>query len=299
MSNLNVITIGRGFVANHLPYKIAEDRFYPRYSSIGEFLDYYNPDVVVNCIGFTGGAGRNIDGCEERKKKTFDTNTVLPIMIAQACESRGIRVIQIGSGCIYYGPSPRDNSCEGNVYVNDKFVGREMSWDEPGWEEDDAADPESTYSKSKYACDLVLGTMENVTTLRIRMPISWKNEPRNLISKLIGYKRVVERPNSVTFMNDLSRSVDWAIYSGAVGTYHVTSPKPITHSQILNEYKKYVPEHEFESISEEELNKLVSAPRSNCILDSSKIISQGFKFEDQDQALEEYVRKFAESSKGQ
>ncbi len=281
-----VIVVGNGFIANHLNHKIVTgERLVANYGLIKSFLDDYKPDVIINCIGFCGG--RNIDGCEENKQKTFDTNTILPMMLASACETRGMRVIQIGSGCIYYGYSP-------NGMYGMPYYGPHISFD-PGWRESDAAAPLSTYSKSKYACDLALGTMKNVTTLRIRMPISWKNEPRNLLTKLINYKQVVEEPNSVTFLKDLSRAVDWAVSNEVSGTYHVCSPKPITHSQILNEYKKYVPEHQFTSITPKELDRLTSAPRSNCIIDSSKIMAAGFEFADQDEELKDCVKKFAQA----
>jgi 3,5-epimerase/4-reductase len=272
---MKTVVVGNGFIASHLNYPVLGDRLNANYYYLGDFLDAQKADVVINCIGFCGG--KNIDGCETDKSRTFETNTVIPIMLASACE-------------IYYGPSPRAVRYEWSDNGRDNFKPYGI---DAGWKEDDAAAPLSTYSKSKYACDLVLGTMKNVTTLRIRMPISWKAEPRNLLTKLINYKQVVEEPNSVTFLKDLSRAVDWAVSREVTGTYHVTSPKPITHSQILNEYKKYVPEHQFTSITPKELDQLTSAPRSNCIIDSSKIRSEGFEFVNQDEELADCVNKFA------
>lgn len=294
-----VVVIGNGFVASHLSHQAVNDRVLPSHESIGKFLDNHKPDIVINCIGFCGGRGRNIDGCEEDKAKTFESNTILPIMLASSCEKEDIRLIQIGSGCIYSGESPnikfsnckylKFSDCKYPGYIDCQYIQDRI---DAGWKETDATTPLSTYSKSKYACDLALGTMKNVTTLRIRMPVSWKREPRNLLSKLISYKRVVETLNSVTFMNDLSAVVEWTVDNEVSGTYHVCSPKPITHSQILNEYRKYVPEHEFTSITPTELDGLVSAPRSNCIIDSSKIQRAGFKFLDQDEELKRCVELF-------
>ncbi len=288
-----VIVVGNGFVAGHLDYPILTDRLDTDYCCLDKFLDKHNPDVVINCVGFCGGRGRNIDGCETNKALTFNTNTVLPIMLATACEAKDVRLIQIGSGCIYYGPSPHVIRGE---WVERGKKNKPVSID-GGWKEVDAAAPISTYSKSKYACDIALGTMANVTTLRIRMPISWKAESRNLLTKLVNYKQVVETPNSVTFLKDLSRAVDWAVSREVAGTYHVTSPKPLTHSQILNEYKKHVSGHEFASISPDQLDGLVSAPRSNCIIDSSKITKEGFEFLDQDEELKRCVKEFAQNHK--
>jgi 3,5-epimerase/4-reductase len=283
---MKILTIGNGFVSKHLKYPIYTDRLHPNYKSVADFIDQAMPDVIINCIGFTGGNGKNIDGCEEEKQKTFDTNTLLPIMLATVCEKRDVRLIHIGSGCVFYGTSPHTN-----VISQHKF---NEQYKDYGWLENDAALPLSTYSKSKYAADIALQTMKTTTNLRIRMPLSWKREPRNLITKLIDYKKVVEAPNSMTLMEDLSRSVEWAIDRGKVGTYHITSPEPLTHSEILREYQKYRPAHIFESISPAHLDKLVSAPRSNCILDSSKATREGFTFLNVRETIKEYVRRYVE-----
>lgn len=275
MKKKKVIVIGEGFISSLLNHDVVSHKVYPDHTSIKTFIDIYKPDVIVNCAGFCGGS--NIDGCELDKKRTFDSNTILPILLATECEKRDIRFIHIGSGCIYYGPS---------INTTSKFT-------DNGWKENDPTTPLSTYSRSKYAADLALETLKNTTILRIRMPISHKKSTRNLISKLIKYKQVVEAPNSMTFITDLSRSVDFSIDREKLGIYHIVNSKPLTHSQILKEYQKYVPEHQFTSITPKELDGLVSAKRSNCILDNTKAIEAGFTFQDTQEALEESVRRYA------
>jgi len=159
---------------------------------IDYFLDVFQPDVIVNCIGKTGRP--NVDWCESHKEETAFANIAVPIMLADACKRRGVHLIQIGSGCIYFGPS--------------KYRGEMTGANDPGWREEDFANPKSFYSKTKYACDMALGDMDHVTTLRIRMPISSQNTPRNFINKVRGYKQVIDIPNSVTFMDDLVRCVE-------------------------------------------------------------------------------------------
>lgn len=72
---------------------------------------------------------------------------------------------------------------------------------------------------------------------------------------------------------------------------------PILHSEILKEYQKHYPNHNYKSITPHELDRKVIAPRSNCILDSSKIQNEGFEFQDQKEALTEYVSKFVSNSR--
>lgn len=280
-----IFTLGRGFVSEHLPYHVIGNHRINSPADVEYIIDELKPDVLVNCIGRTGRP--NVDWCESNKEATAFANTALPIMVADVCAKRGVHLIQIGSGCIYFGKSPnatRFFDAEDEEYIDL----------EPGWKEDDFANPKSFYSKSKYACDLMLGGMSHVTTLRIRMPISTKNNERNLINKLRGYKQVIDIPNSVTFMSDLARCIDWAAQETHTGIYHVTNPDPLTAAQVMREYQKYNPHHSFEIINEEQLDKLTVAKRSNCIINSDKLRKAGFIMTPTKEALKscmaEYVK---------
>jgi len=276
---MKVLTLGSGFVADHLPYQKMTERFSLSKGSIISVLLNYKPDVVVNCIGKTGRP--NVDWCESNKEATASGNVTLPLLIAEACHDLGIHMIQIGSGCIYFGPSP----CKGHT----------SSAIDPGWRETDFANPASFYSKTKYSCDLMLAEMPHVTTLRIRMPVSDKDVPRNLINKLRGYKQVIDIPNSMTFMDDLTRCVEWAANNRPGGIFHVANPQPVTAAQIMQEYQKYVPEHQFEIIDERQLDGMTVAKRSNCILSTDKLQRAGFKMTDSEKALTECMAKYVKN----
>jgi dTDP-4-dehydrorhamnose reductase len=297
-----VIVLGNGFIASHLKYPKARLHLIESEYIINEALNQFGVDVVINATGFTGRP--NVDECEIRKSDTYMGNVVFPCMLASECEKKSIQLIHLGSGCIYYGPSPSAI----NRYQMNCFFGPgprpaerpdgHQSWvEDTGWKETDIANPISHYSKTKYACDLAIGSMKNVTTLRLRMPISTKNTSRNLLNKLLGYSKVLEEPNSVMFMEDLVSAIDWAIENEKTGIYHITSPKPLTHSMLLEEYKKYVPTHTYTSISKEELSTMTTAARSNCILDCRKATSEGFKFGDTDTLMRDTIKAFAENRK--
>ncbi len=155
-----------------------------------------------------------------------------------------------------------------------------------GWKESDFANPKSFYSKTKYACDLTIGEMPNVSILRIRMPVSTRNEERNFINKVRNYSHVIDIPNSMTLMDDLIRCVDFFVKSKTPGIFHVINPQPITAAQVMREFQKYEPEHKFEVIDEGELDKLTIAKRSNCILNGDKLLDAGFTMTPSKEALE-------------
>jgi len=271
---MKTVVLGKGYISEHLPYIKYVNAITPDPDFIKKaVIDKHHPDVIINCIGRTGSP--NVDWCESSKAETAYANTQIPIALADATKRAGVRLIHLGSGCIYCGKSPhgdrvKHTKVQGNV-IKHQFL-------DSGWKETDYANPKSYYAMTKYAADLAIAPMDHTTILRLRMPISADPSPRNLITKLISYKKVLEEPNSVTFMHDLVRAIDWVIKNNKTGIYNVTSSMPITHSMILEEYKKYVPTHTYESITEEELSQLVVSPRSNCILNNNKIISEGFEF---------------------
>jgi dTDP-4-dehydrorhamnose reductase len=294
---MNIFTIGAGFVSDHLNYQKIENRLDTSSKQIEAVLDRYKPDVLINCIGKTGRP--NVDWCEANKEITAATNTALPILLAEACAKKSIHLIQIGSGCIYFGESPNFHYLQGDgtPWPDRKegvFVIPAIKVDD-GWREEDFANPKSFYSKTKYACDLMLGSMKHVTTLRIRMPISNKNNQRNLINKLRGYKQVIDIPNSVTFMDDLANCIDWAAKGTHTGIFHVTNPEPLTAAQVMREYQKYVPDHTFEIITEAQLDKLTLAKRSNCILNADKLKNAGFTMSPTKEALEKCMADYVKT----
>jgi len=282
---MKIFTLGNGFVGKHLKYPILTERVELSSNYIDNLLDKYKPDVLVNCIGKTGRP--NIDSCESNKEITASINVALPIMLAEACKKKSIHMIQIGSGCIFSGDSPRmefDCGCGEPCFCESNKL-------DPGWEEKDFANPQSFYSRTKYACDLALNEM-NATILRIRMPISTMNDQRNLINKLIGYQKIIDIPNSVSFMDDLVRCIDWFTKEKHTGIWHVTNPQPLTAARVVREYQKYVPSHRFNIINESELDTLTVAKRSNCILNSNKLRHAGFHMTDSEEALKKCMASY-------
>lgn len=287
---MKIFTLGNGFVADHLFYPKIDERVPLNSGYIRNMLDDYKPDVLINCIGKTGRP--NVDWCEDHKEETAKTNISLSILLAEECARKSIHLIQIGSGCIYFGESPNTQWVVSQVLASNNNFEEQSCKVDFGWQEKDFANPKSFYSKTKYACDLAIGDMKNVTTLRIRMPISIKNNPRNLINKLRGYDKLIDIPNSMTFMDDLVLCIDWAAHQSKTGIYHVTNSEPLTAVRIMQEYQKYVQDHKFDIITEEQLDKLTLAKRSNCLLDSSKLREAGFLMSPSEEALKICMAKY-------
>lgn len=241
-------------------------------------IDRHKPDAVVNAAGMVGKP--NVDWCETHQAETIAGNTVLPLLIAEACQERGVYLLHLGTGCVFYGPSP----------------------DLRGWKEGDAANPSAVYTRSKYAADLVLSTFPNVAIARLRMPIDDRPTPVNLIDKLASYKQVIDVANSVTILSDLIDACYQIIRKRGTGIFHTVNPGVMRHRDLIALYKEYVdPNHQTEWIREEDLlaKGLTEKKRSNNILQSDRLRALGVEMRPIDVALRDTMIRYAQNRQSQ
>jgi len=119
----------------------------------------------------------------------------------------------------------------------------------------------------------LLKEYDNVCTLRVRMPISSDlSNPRNFITKIARYDKVVNIPNSVTILDELLPiSIDMA-KRDCRGIWNFTNPGVVGHNEILQMYKKYISaDFKWINFTLEEQAKVIVAPRSNNEMDASKL----------------------------
>lgn len=119
----------------------------------------------------------------------------------------------------------------------------------------------------------LLKNFENVCTLRVRMPISSDlSNPRNFITKITRYEKVVNIPNSMTILDELLPiSIEMA-KRNLTGIWNFTNPGVVSHNEILEMYRQYIdPNFTWKNFTLEEQAKVIVAPRSNNELDASKL----------------------------
>lgn len=211
-------------------------------------IEKYQPNWVLNCAGITGRP--NIDWCEDHKQETFEGNVLLPLTIARAGKKAGVKMMHLGSGCVYSG----DNNGAG--------------WRETDWPNFAG----SFYSKTKAMSEDLLKDYE-VLQLRLRMPIDNNiASERNFIRKITNYKKVIDIKNSMTIVDDLLRATEVLMAKNKTGIYNMVNPGPMSHREILDLYKEYIDsDFSYEIISIDELHKITKAQRSNCVLNTGKL----------------------------
>ncbi len=246
-------------------------------TSVRAALDEHRPDAVVNFAGKTGKP--NVDWCETNQLPTMRSNVVGPLVLAESCAERGIHLTHIASGCVFYGQSP----------------------DPKGWRGDDFANPSSFYSRTKYATDLVLSQLPNVAIVRLRMPIDSEPGPRNLITKLANYPKIVDVENTVTVVDDLMNTVRGIIEKRGTGVFHAVNAGTLRHRDLIQLYEELVdPTHTNEWITEADLvtQGLATKARSNNIMQNTRLAALGIHLRPIDVALRDTMEKYGQTIDG-
>lgn len=115
----------------------------------------------------------------------------------------------------------------------------------------------------------------NCLILRLRMPVSDDLHPRNFVTKISKYERVVDIPNSNTILHDLLPAAILMAEHKDTGIYNFTNPGAISHNEVLSLFKQYVrPDFTWKNFTLEEQSKVIKAGRSNCKLDTTKLIKK-------------------------
>ncbi|KAK2661174.1 hypothetical protein Ddye_007707 [Dipteronia dyeriana] len=224
-------------------------------NSIVNDVKRVRPTHVFNAAGVTGRP--NVDWCESHKAETIRANVVGTLTLADVCKEHNLLMMNFATGCIFeYDKEHRQGSGIGfKEEDTPNFIG-------------------SFYSKTKAMVEELLKEYDqNVCTLRVRMPISADlSNPRNFITKISRYNKVVNIPNSMTVLDELLPiSIEMA-KRNCRGIWNFTNPGVISHNEILEMYRDYMdPEFKWENFDLEEQSKVIVAPRSNNELDASKL----------------------------
>jgi len=243
-----------------------------------ELIRESNADFLINAAGYTGKP--NVDACEIHKADCLQGNAVLPGTIREACEATNLTWGHVSSGCIFTG-SRTDGS---------------------GFTEEDApnfcfrTDNCSFYSGCKALGEECLEGSDNTFVWRLRIPFNEIDSNRNYLSKLIRYDRLLHATNSISHLDDFVRCC-WECWDKRVpfGTYNVTNTGSVTSqrvTELINQELNLGKEFDFFDDEDEFMQKAAKTPRSNCVMDNSKLLSTGIEIPDVEDAVVQSLRKW-------
>lgn len=260
--NKKILILGGGYIGNYLQEYLKDyyscelirksDVNYQDHRAFTKYLLNKDIGLVINAAGFTGRP--NVDEAELRKEECWNLNVLIPLNINKSCNNIGVKYYHISSGCIYNG-------------YHTKFTEK----DKPNF---GLFDTSSFYSKSKHGFELMSRELNN-KIIRVRMPISPDDNPRNYLNKIFKYDNLIEFKNSKTYIPDLCIFIDNLIQHDSVqmttgqDIYNVVNSAPLFTSEVCKLMESYGMANKnwsFVDISQLDIN----APRSNCVLSSEK-----------------------------
>jgi dTDP-4-dehydrorhamnose reductase len=243
-----------------------------------DYLQSLRPDCLINAAGYTGRP--NVDACELHKAECLAGNSVLPGVIRNVCEDLKVPWGQISSGCIFTGsPSGR-----------------------PGFTEQDPPnfsfrqDNCSFYSGCKALGEEVLTGAENCWVWRLRIPFNHQDSPRNYISKMMAYDRLLDATNSLSQLDEFADACVACVKQRCdFGIWNLTNPGSVSTRQVVEMIRKNgLTDREFQFFESESQFMEIAAqtPRSNCVLDSSKAIEAGLPLTPVEEALDRAMKNW-------
>ncbi|MEK6928693.1 MAG: sugar nucleotide-binding protein [Nanoarchaeota archaeon] len=269
------LILGNGYMGNrifkNLKDSIMSNRRIGNIDSVDNEIKKYKPEVVLNCIAKTGRP--NIDWCENNKEKTYFSNVIVPHYIAKVCSFYGKKMVHISTGYFY------DGNKNGEGYS----------------EKDEPNSINNYYNFTKFEAEKRLQNFDNVLQLRINMPSDKIPHERNLITRLLGYKKIVKSYNSITIVDDFIKILKYLIKKDSRGIFNVVNEGIISFDEILDMYSEISGiSKKYELITQDELNSAVKAKRSACILSVKKLEGSGINVPNikvsMRKCLEEYVK---------
>ena len=234
--------------------------------SLAKKLKELRAKFVVNCAGYTGKP--NVDACELHRSECLLANAVMPGKIAEACDMAGIPWGHVSSGCIFTGTKPDGSGFLETDAPNFSFRTNNCSF----------------YSGTKALGEEVLSDREDCYIWRLRIPFDHRDYSRNYLSKVLNYKRLLSATNSLSHLGEFVHAcLECWLRRVPTGIYNVVNTGSVTTERVTELLTQHlVPNRRFDFFSDEsEFMRLAAkTPRSNCVLDNSKLRATGIPMSD-------------------
>jgi len=235
------------------------------------FLRETRPEFLINAAGYTGIP--NVDACEENKAACHFGNAVLPGIVSEACTLTATPWGDLSSGCIFTGKRAAGSGFNESDPPNFTFKQNNCSY----------------YSGTKALGEEILSTATDCFIWRLRIPFDEYDHSRNYLSKMMRYSKILDVENSLSHLRDFI-SATIACWERRVpfGTYNVTNPGSVTTREVIALIQKSgicLREPAYFASIAEFMATAARTPRSNCVLDSGKLLATGISLPEVHEAL--------------
>lgn len=277
------------------------------YTSFDVLFDYVRkmrPEFVINASGYAPHP--NVDTCELAREEVLCANALLPQTVARVCLMTNTPMGHVSSGSIYTGAKiatewgMRVERDLNRLEIRRLFVEHPEKihgfneWDEPNFSF--RSGPCNFYSGTKALAEETIRDVGKNYIWRPRMFFSERDENRNLLSKLQHYTRIYDNINSLSHLDDFVRAcLDLWERRAPFGVYNVVNVGAVTMRRVVELMEQVLkPKREFIFWENDEdfYQHAAKTPRSNCVLDVSKLLASGVKMRPVEEALEDSLRRW-------
>ena len=251
---------------------------YTNKAALTDLLRREKPAFLINAAGYTGKP--NVDACELHKSECLMGNSVLPGTVASACTDAGVPWGHVSSGCIYTGARPDGTGFTETDTPNFTFRTNNCSF----------------YSGTKALGEETLAGVPNVYVWRLRIPFNQVDNPRNYLTKLLRYQLLLDAANSISQLDEfVAATLECWEKHVPFGIYNVTNPGQVTTREVVDLIKKSgVSNKDFKFFTDEAefMRTAAKTPRSNCVMNSTKLAATGIKLTEVHEAVEQALRSW-------
>ncbi len=283
---------------------------YTRFDLLFDYVRKNKPLFIINAAGYTGRP--NVDACEIARAETVQGNALFPQTVARVCLMTNTPWGHVSSGCIYSGAKVNTGN-NGDLRIvsdlNDPNVRRDYEnharqfhgfseTDEPNFSF--RSPPCSFYSGTKALGEEALRGTDQCYIWRLRIPFDEFDHPKNFLTKIKSYPKVYDAVNSLSHRGDFVRAcLDLKERRAAYGTYNIVNPGSISTREIVDritQVSQTCRSFAFWKDDEEFYRCAAKTPRSNCILDTTKLHDAGVHLRPVREALDHSLEHWQPTS---
>jgi dTDP-4-dehydrorhamnose reductase len=278
-----------------------------------DYTDFYllfdyvrktKPAFIINAAGYPGKP--DVENCELAREETLFANTIFPQTVARVCLMTNTPWGHVSSGNIFSGAKMIYG---GGVTIERNFDRPELlrlfakhpekicgftEWDEPNFSFRNA--PCNFYSGTKALAEEAIRGIGQHYIWRLGMPFNERDESRNFLSRIQSHDKIFDGLNALSHTDDFARAcLDLWERQAPFGIYNVTNPGAVTTRQVVEMIQRILgPSRRFEFWKDgaEFYRDATKTLRSNCALDSSKLLAAGVKMRPVQEALQDALRKW-------